>query len=143
MTEKLIDCPRCSSNACSEISDEKVIIWLCMGCGFTSNTFMTCENISKVEELMPNLYKDMKFINTDGLSWYPNSVTLDNKSMVFADGISKDDWKWAAIKSILIPDKDKDKFKGEEYRADMSTKKEFEQNNFMDALSYVGYFDLK
>jgi hypothetical protein len=143
MIEKLIECPRCGSNACSEMSDDKITIWLCMGCGFTTNTFMTPENAVKAEEVIPNLYVDLKFIDESGLAWYPNSVTLENKSMVFADGTSKDDWKWAAVKSVEITEKDRDKFKGEEYRADMTTIKHFEEKDFMDALEYIGYFDKK
>jgi hypothetical protein len=143
MIEKLIECPRCGSNACSEMSDDKITIWLCMGCGFTTNTFMTPENAVKAEEVIPNLYVDLKFIDDKGLTWYPNSVTLENKSMVFADGTSKDDWKWAAVKSVEIAEKDRDKFKGEEYRADMTTIKHFEEKDFMDALEYIGYFGKK
>ena len=71
MTEKLIDCTRCGSNACSEMSNGTVTIWICMGCGFTSN----------------NTIKDDK--------------------------------------------------------ADMTTKKEFPEREFMDALEYIGYFNGK
>jgi hypothetical protein len=143
MIEKLVECPRCGSNACSEMSDDKIIIWLCMGCGFTTNTFMTPENAAKAEEIIPNLYKDLKFIDEKGLVWYPNSVTLDDKSMVFADGTSKDDWKWAATKSVEIPEEERPKFKGATHRADMATLKHFEEKDFMDALEYVGYFNKK
>jgi hypothetical protein len=143
MTEKLIECRRCGSNACSEISNDNITIWLCMGCGFTSNTFMTDENSDKVEEVIPNLYKDLKFKDNTGLNWYPNPVTLDDKSMVFIDGTSTDDWKWAAVKSKKIPKKDRAKFKGEEYAADMTTIKYFDERDFMEALDYIGYFNKK
>jgi hypothetical protein len=143
MTEKLIDCPRCGSNACSEISDEQIKIWLCMGCGFTSNIFMDYTHIEKIEEVMPNLYKDLKFIDDMGFAWYPNSVTLDDKSMVFADGTGVDDWKWAAVKSIEITEEEKEKFPNSTHRADMSTIKHFNEKDFMDALDYIGYFKNK
>jgi hypothetical protein len=104
---------------------------------------MTPENAVKAEEVIPNLYKDLKFVDEKGLAWYPNSVTLDDKSMVFADGTSKDDWKWAATKSTEIPEEERPKFKGATHRADMATLKHFEEKNFMDALEYVGYFDKK
>ena len=143
MIEKLIECPRCGSNACSEMSDDKITIWLCMGCGFTTNTFMTPENAVKAEEVIPNLYKDLKFVDEKGLAWYPNSVTLDDKSMVFADGTSKDDWKWAATKSTEIPEEERPKFKGATHVADMTTKKEFNERDFIEALDYIGYFKKK
>jgi len=143
MTEKLITCRRCGSDACSEISDDKISIWLCMGCGFTTNTYMTEENAAKIEETLPNLHKDLKFIDDIELNWYPNSVTLDDKSMVFADGTSIDDWKWAAVKSVEVKEDEKEKFKGATHKADMSTLQHFEEKDFMDALEYIGYFKKK
>jgi hypothetical protein len=48
--------------------------------------------------------------------------------MVFAEGKTKDDWKWSAVKAK----------KG---KADMKTKKEFDEHDFMEALDYINYFD--
>ena len=130
MTEKLIDCTRCGSNACSEISNGKVTIWICMGCGFTSNNTVTETNLEQMEVTLPELYKALKFKDTDGKYWYPNSVMLDDKSMVFAEGTSINDWKWSAVQS-------------KDDKADMTTKKEFAEREFMDALEYIGYFNQK
>jgi hypothetical protein len=48
--------------------------------------------------------------------------------MVFAEGTSTTDWKWSAVKS-------------KDGKTDMTTKKEFEERDFMEALDYVGYFN--
>ena len=130
MTEKLIDCPRCGSNACSEISNDKVTIWICMGCGFTSNNTITDINVEQMEVTLPELYKALRYKDTDGKYWYPNSVMLEDKSMIFAEGTSVDDWKWSAVQS-------------KEGKADMTTKQEFAERDFMDALEYIGYFNQK
>ena len=130
MTEKLIDCTRCGSNACSEMSNGKVTIWICMGCGFTSNNTVTESNLEQMEVTLPELYKALRHKDEDGKYWYPNSVMLDNKSMVFAEGTSIDNWKWAAVQS-------------KEGKADMTTKQEFAERDFMDALEYIGYFNQK
>ena len=143
MTEKLVNCKRCGSNACSEMSDDKITIWVCMGCGFTTNTFMTPENAIKAEEVIPNLYKDLKFIDEKGLAWYPNSVTLEEFQIELFAGEIKDDWKWAAVKSIEITDEEKEKFPNSTHRADMSTIQYFEEKDFIEALDYVGYFNKK
>ena len=127
MKELLITCPHCNGNACSEISNEKLTIWTCFGCGFTSNSTLIDANISATEEILPELYVALKFRDDKGYTWYPLAVTLDDKSMVFAEGKTKEDWKWSAVKSK----------KG---KPDMSKKKEFEQKDFMDALEYIGYF---
>ena len=130
MTEKLIDCPRCSSNACSEMSNGTVTIWICMGCGFTSNNTITDSNIEQMEATLPELYKALRYKDEDGKYWYPNSIMLDNKAMVFAEGTTAMDWKWSAVQS-------------KDDKADMTTKQEFTERDFMEALDYIGYFDQK
>ena len=127
MKESLIICPKCGGNACSEMTNGVVTIWICMGCGFTSNNTITDKNVDEMESTLPELYKALKYKDADGKYWYPNSVMLDDKSMVFAEGTNNEDWKWSAVQA-------------KEGKADMTTKKEYEQNEFMDALEYVGYF---
>jgi len=80
MTEKLIDCPRCGSNACSEVSNEKLTVWTCFGCGFTSNT-TTKNNKNHIEEVMPELFKALCFTDEKEYNWYPIVVTLEDKSI--------------------------------------------------------------
>ncbi len=130
MKESMIICPRCGSNACSEVSNDKLTIWNCFGCGFTSNSTLTDLNIATTESVMPELFKALKFKDKDGYHWYPNSIILDNKSMVFAEGKSVDDWKWSAVKT-------------KNGKPDMKTKKEFAEKDFMEALDYINYFSAK
>jgi hypothetical protein len=112
------------------MSNSTVIIWICMGCGFTSNNTIKDDNAEQMEVTLPELYKALKFKDTDGKYWYPNSVMLEDKSMVFAEGISVDNWQWSAVQS-------------KDDKADMTTKKEFAERDFMDALEYIGYFNQK
>ena len=72
----------------------------------------------------------LKFKDEKGLYWYPNSVMLEDRSMVFADGRSVDDWKWAGVQS-------------KESKADMTTVKYFDEKEFMEALDYIGFFEKK
>jgi hypothetical protein len=130
MKETLINCPKCDGNACSEMTNGVVTIWICMGCGFTSNNTITDKNVEEMESTLPELYKALRYKDADGKYWYPNSVMLEDKSMVFAEGTNNEDWKWSAVQA-------------KEGKADMTTKKEYEQNEFMDALEYVGYFNQK
>jgi hypothetical protein len=55
---------------------------------------------------------------------------LENKAMVFAEGTSVEDWKWSAVQS-------------KDGKVDMTTKQEFTEREFMDALEYIGYFNKK
>jgi hypothetical protein len=127
MKESLITCLKCGGDACSEITNEVVTIWICMGCGFTSNNTITDTNVTEMEATLPELYKDLRFKDKDGKYWYPNSVILDDKSMVFAEGTNVQDWMWSAVQA-------------KDGKTDMSTKKEFQIHEFMDALEYIDYF---
>jgi hypothetical protein len=128
MKESLIICPKCGGNACHEASNNKLTVWSCFGCGFTANTTTTDSNIETIEAIMPQLYIDLKFKDQKGYYWYPSTVILEDKSMVFAEGTSIDDWKWSAVQS-------------KDSKADMTTKKEYEINEFMEALDYIGFFE--
>ena len=127
MKESFITCLKCGGDACSEITNEVVTIWICMGCGFTSNNTITDTNITEMEATLPELYKALRFKDKDGKYWYPNSVILDDKSMVFAEGTNVQDWMWSAVQA-------------KEGKTDMTTKKEFQIHEFMDALEYIDYF---
>lgn len=128
--ERLINCPRpqCGSNACAEISNDKLTIWHCFGCGFTSNSTMVTENLSQTEEVMPELYKALRFKDDKRYYWYPSMVSLDDKSMLFAEGVSAYSWKWSAVQA-------------KDGKPDMTTKKEFPEREYMDALEFIGYFN--
>ena len=127
MKESFITCPKCGGDACSEITNGVVTIWICMGCGFTSNNTITDANVTEMEATLPELYKDLRFKDKEGKYWYPNSVILDDKSMVFAEGTNVQDWMWSAVQA-------------KEGKTDMTTKKEFQIHEFMDALEYIDYF---
>jgi hypothetical protein len=128
MKESLTICPRCGGDACHKASTEQLTVWTCFGCGYTSNTTITEENLPNIESVMPQLYLDIKFQDPKGHYWYPSTVMLEDKSMVFADGKTTEDWKWAAVQS-------------KDGKADMSTKQEYEQHDFMEALDYIGFFE--
>jgi hypothetical protein len=128
MQESLIICPRCEGNACHEISNDKLTVWSCFGCGFTSNSTLTEDKLEEVEVVIPQLYKDLKFKDDKGYYWYPNSVMLEDKSLVFADGKTTEEWKWAGVLS-------------KDGKADMTTVKYFEEKEFMEALDYIGFFE--
>jgi hypothetical protein len=130
MKESFILCPRCEGNACQEISNDKLTVWSCFGCGFTSNSTLIEDKLVEVEAVIPQLYKDLKFKDNNGYYWYPSSVMLEDKSMVFADGRTIEEWKWAGVKS-------------KDNKADMSTVKYFKEKEFIEALDYIGFFTQK
>ena len=120
--DKLVICKCCGSNACyeSEFTTQEgpVKTWLCMTCGFTSNTTMKDddETLKKAEELTAELIKDLKQIH-DGLVFYPTVITMPDKGMIFPEPIKgtstlegKKDWQWTVVKAIPIPEEDQHKY---------------------------------
>ncbi len=95
--------------------------------------------------ILPELYKDLVSKDENGIMWMPSTVNLPQQGMIFANGPSKSDWGWAAVKAVPVLEEEKEKYpipskKGEfyEWRMDMTTLQMFPERDFMEALSYIG-----
>ena len=170
--DKLIDCKCCGSNACYEseftTQEGQITTWLCMTCGFTTNTTMTedSEGLKQTMELTAELIKDLRQ-DHDGLVWFPTAITMPNKGMVFPEPNKKlkitksfaivdgkediqkveQDWGWTVVKAIPIPKEDQHKYPDAtnpgtfyENRMDMKNLKRFKKLEFMDAAEELGMF---
>ena len=143
--DKLTDCKLCGSNASYETKvNEELTSYFCFGCGYTTTTLMT-ENSEAVKDTIatsPELHKALMKVE-DGLVWFPATITLPNEGMVFADGNSKDNWNWSAVKTVPITEEEKSRFpEGQEVKMDMHNIKKYDAaRGFMDALEYIGFFN--
>ena len=151
--DKLVDCPCCTSNACyeSEFTTQEgpVKTWLCMTCGFTTNSTMTedSEALNKTLELTADLIKDLRQ-DHDGLAWFPTAITMPDKGMIFPEPIKDTkDWGWTVVKSIPIPKEEREKYPDPrnpgtfyENKMDMKNLKRFHKLEFMDAAEELGMF---
>jgi hypothetical protein len=146
--DNLINCSRCGSDACYvEEVNQDIKTYFCYGCGFQTNSLMK-EGETFYEEqtgILPELYKDLFFKDGDEKIWMASSVNLPQQGMIFANGPSKENWGWAAVKAVPVKDEEKEKYpipgkKGEyyEWRMDMTTLQMFPERDFMEALSYIG-----
>jgi hypothetical protein len=69
----------------------------------------------------------------------PSTINVPDKGMIFINGKSTENWKWTAVKAIEILEEEKSKFpEGNTHKMDMGNAKEFEEKDFMEALSYIG-----
>ncbi len=149
--DDLIECKRCKGDAAyvQKINDD-ITITQCYGCGFISNSLMKVGSkfLEEQMELLPNLYKELMGEDEDGNVWMPTTINLPSQGMIFANGTSYRDWRWAAVKSVPVLDEEKEKYPipsqpGKFYsqRMDMDTLKEFDEHDFMNALEFVGVFE--
>ena len=138
--DSLCVCKKCSSDACYEYNQQNITIWSCMGCGFTTNELMIegSELVAQTEEVMPELYKDIKFVDDKKQVWYPTVINIQDKGTVFANGTDKDTWGWAGIKVIETTEEEKEKLKGATHKSDPKTLKTFTKDQFDEACHYIG-----
>jgi len=132
--DELIICTRCGSDACYKQEVTKDIsIEMCYGCGFQSNSLMKkgTEFFNEQWELLPELYKVlMDEEDETGKIWMPSTINIKDKGMVFANGTGRDDWYWSGVKAHNDPEKG--------WKTDMTTIKNFQERDFIEALSYIG-----
>ena len=150
MISELIECPCCGSDACSITSNNGNKIYLCWTCGMTTTSKLIDgsdfekENYSNTAELI----KDLKQVHNN-LAWYPKVINLPESGMVFPEWNKRvKDWYWSAVKAILIPEEQKEKYPdpknpGEYYkfRMDMKNIKRYDKLSFMDAAEEIGLFN--
>lgn len=149
--ETKIDCPHCKSKNCFQedhkVEQNKVSSFLCMGCGYTTTSLniLDSEFVKNFEETCPELFKDIKFIDTtNNLVWYPTVINFPELGIIFPDGANPFDWKWRAVPVVAVTDKEKEKYPipnkpGEFYetRADMENSRLYSQEEFQEACKYL------
>lgn len=147
MKDQLTECKRCKGNACYEQHiDETTTTWLCMGCGFTTSTAMDKDGqaTKNTLETSPELYKELMYVDEDNKAWFPATITLPEKGMVFIDGSNINNWKWAAVKAIPLTEEEKQSGRfpqGQEFKMNVRESQKFEQKDFMDALEIIQFYE--
>jgi hypothetical protein len=145
MTDKMSICPKCGCDGCyiTPINETKSN-YFCWGCGFqTSDLMIEGEfDFAQYEETMPELYKDIKYVDEQKRVWYPISINLPDKGTVFISGKSTEEVQWSAIKVVPLTEEEKKqpKYKNLKYKSDAKSLKHF-GNDFIEACDYMGMFD--
>lgn len=149
--DNLITCDRCGGDAAyAQEVNESITNYMCYGCGFQTNSLMKKneEFFKQQMETLPDLYKELMGEDKEGKIWMPTVINLPTKGMVFANGTSANNWKWSAVKAILVTEEEKHKYpipgKKEEFyewRMDMSTITHYDEKDFVEALDFINIFD--
>lgn len=144
MTDKLEICPKCQCDGCYITSvNETKNNYFCWGCGFQTNDLMKEGefDFDAFEESLPELYKDVKHVDSEKRVWYPISINIPDKGTVFLNGKTAENTFWSAIKVIPLTEEEKKqpKYKGLEYKSDAKSLKEF-GDDFIEACDYIGLF---
>jgi hypothetical protein len=99
-------------------------------------------NFEEFESSLPELYKDLKSLDSEGRVWYPQAINITEKGTVFANGKSKDQWQWSAIQTIQLTEEEKlnPRFKNQVYKSDSKSLQNF-GSDFIEACDYIGFFN--
>ena len=139
--DEIINCPKSGGDLCYKLEVSKDITsYYSLSCGFWTNSLMTegSQFYTEQMELLPELYKDLAWKDPKTeLIWLPHTINDPVMGMVYAEGTSKDDWRWAAVKAKPVVKEEQEKFKST-HKADMSTVAYYPERDYMDALSYIG-----
>lgn len=140
--DTIIDCPKSGGDLCYKTEVTKDITnFLSLSCGFWTNTLMKENSKFYKEQIetLPELYKDLAWTDPEtDLIWLPNTINIEDKGMIFANGTNAMEWKWAAVKAIELEDGDEAKVEGQKYKMDMGNMEQFKERDYIDALSYIG-----
>lgn len=147
MTDNLETCPKCKAPESCYVTplNEVHNSYNCLNCGFLTNDLLKegDYDVEAYESEMPELFKDIKYTDEHSRVWYPNVINLETKGTVFPNGSSKDNWHWAAIKSVPLTEEEREsaRFKGKQYKSDSKTMQKFDEDYFA-ACDYIGFFDI-
>ena len=103
--DEIINCPKSGGDLCYKIEvTPEITNYYSLSCGFWTNSLMKVDTDFYNEQMsvLPELYKDLAWLDTETeLIWLPHTINDPVMGMVYAEGTSKDDWRWAAVKAIL------------------------------------------
>ena len=145
MQDQLIECRKCGSPYCYESFHQNKVDWKCLSCGFVSNSYMmpNTDFVLSFEQTIARLHVDMKFLDSEGFLWYPITYDAPGKGMIFADGTTKENWKWTVVPYVPVQPEEREKFKKKDgtyatHKTDFSKKQSFEQTEFPLAVEFLG-----
>jgi len=137
-------CPKCGSDACYTTPlNNTANSYFCFGCGYQSNDLQKEGEMDfeMLEESMPDLYKDFKFVDEEKRVWYPSAINIPEKGTAFLNVSPNKSIEWCAIKVRSLTEAEQKELsnKNINYKSDASTLKFF-GDDFIEALDYINFF---
>ena len=140
MDDALIKCPVCGVEMNYEYKHTNYTQWMCFNCGYGSTSHMVSGSdfVSSSKESMAELIKDLEFIDSENLVWYPSVINIAEKGILFPSGHNKDDWGWAVAPLVKIGKDEKSRFpKGQNYKVDFPKMETFPKESFALAVTHL------
>jgi hypothetical protein len=138
MTDNLVKCHCCGAEMCYEYHHPQYIQWMCFNCGYGSTSHMVKDSdfVKNSKESLPELIKDLEVIDEDGFVWYPSTITVPEKGILFPNGGSKHAWGWTVAPLVPIKEEERSRFpKNQTHKVDLGTMEHFSRENFAMAVT--------
>jgi len=105
---KKITCPICKSSDCFEEENESGQSWLCINCGYTTNTKLTKDTTELKNS--PVMIQNRAFWDDEKkLYWILSVINLPSKGIVFPEEVG-DDITWNYLPLVDIPAEEQFKY---------------------------------
>ncbi len=104
------NCPICDEpNSVVLVKMAGVDTRICQHCGYQTNQGMVegTDLEKSVYDSQPELFKDLKMIDSDNYVWYPSVLNEQNQAMLFPDGKNVESWGWRVAQYVPITENDK------------------------------------
>ena len=88
MNDNLVKCPHCEAEMCYEYHNPQYIQWMCFNCGYGSTSHMVKDSdfVKSSKEVLPELIKDLEFTDENDFVWYPSTINIPEKGILFPNG---------------------------------------------------------
>ena len=136
------NCPICDeSNSVVSVKMVGVNTRICQHCGYQTNQGMIegTDLEKSVYDSQPELFKDLRMIDSDNYVWYPSVLNEQNQAMLFPDGKNVESWGWRVAQYIPITENDK-AIPGQTHKLDMVNSTVFPPLMFPAALYLYSTF---
>lgn len=137
MNDNLTKCPHCGAEMCYEYEFPQYKQHMCFNCGYGSTSHMVKDSdfVKTSKETMPELIKDLEFVDENNLVWYPSVINIPEKGMLFPNGSNKENWGWSVAPLTPILDEEKDRFpKNQTHKVDLEGIENFPKELFASAV---------
>jgi len=136
------NCPICDeSNSVVSVKMAGVNTRICQHCGYQTNQGMVegTDLEKSVYDSQPELFKDLRMIDSDNYVWYPSVLNEQNQAMLFPDGKNVESWGWRVAQYVPITENDK-AIPGQTHKLDMANSTVFPPLMFPAALYLYSTF---
>ncbi len=147
--DEKVTCPHCGSKNCFKSTEEatETISYLCLKCGYTSNSYFTSESeaLNNSFNTAPTLIKELQFYDKDrDLVWIPCVLNMGKRGIIYPKG-TQNNWDWNYAKVVDISKEEQKNFpvpnqEGKYYssRLDVENAMVFEWDDFIGACEEMG-----